>query len=127
MGMFVEELKKMEAQGKPLVPPPQPTAQVIQPAEPPSPPPQAQGGDALFIKGAIIGIALFVVWALIMGVKALMNSESEGSRRIKIVGAIGLTAFLIYGAAVTGNLDGLALISVVIVATVWITKGFSKK
>jgi hypothetical protein len=125
MSAFSEELRKyQDEQG--VAPAPRAVQQAVQvaPAAQPAPP---QGTNELFIKGAIIGVALFFVWALFAGGKALLNAKSEGGKRLKIVVGVGLATFFIYGAAVTGTLPGLAALAGVIGAGVWITKGFAKK
>lgn len=127
MSMFSQELRKhMDEQGIPPAPVKQ-TAQIVQPVLTPQPTYQSSGVNELLIKGLIVGVALFLVWALIVGVKAFIRAPSEGAQRLKVVTGVGLAAFVIYGAAATDNLVVLVLTAAIIGAVVWVSKGFAKK
>ncbi len=104
---------------------PQPV--VVQQAQATVQPAQQAAPNELLIKGAIMGVVVFVVWALIAGTKALVKSPSEGARRFKIVGGVGLTALVTYIAALERALPELMILAVIVAGITWVMKGFAKK
>lgn len=104
---------------------PQPV--VVQQAQTTAQPAQQAAPNELLIKGAIMGVVVFVVWALIAGTKALIKSPGEGARRFKIVGGVGLAALIAYIAALERVLPELMILTAIIGTIIWVMKGFAKK
>ena len=64
------------------------------------------------------------MWAVILGIKKLFKSPSEGARRFRLVLLVAITLF-VFACIVEALGASAALITgVVLGAAVWITKGF---